>query len=62
MGRRGKKTRFSIILALIVTTPVIFAFYRYYSLSIADFFYVRLKFEAPDQVNLSAVCKDKFFS
>jgi hypothetical protein len=54
-----KKIQMFLVLALVLSVPLYFAFICYYSLSEADFLSVQLKFEAPDQINLSTVAKDK---
>ena len=60
MRREHRKIQFFLVLVLITSIPVVSALFHCYSLSEADFLSIQLKFEAPDQINLSPVCKDKF--
>ena len=59
MRKGHKKVRLSLVLALVICIPVVFTFFHYYSLSIADFLSKELKFEARDQISLSTVADNK---
>ena len=60
MRKGHKKVKFFLALTLVICIPVAFTFFHYYSLSIADFLSMELKFEARDQISLSTVADNKF--
>jgi len=59
MRKRHKIAKCCLALILVVCIPLVFTFFYYYSLSIADFLSFQLKLEARDQINLPAVSDDK---
>jgi len=59
MRKGHRKVKFCLALALVICIPLVFTFFHYYSLSIADFLSYQLKLEARDQISLPAVSDDK---
>jgi hypothetical protein len=54
-----KKVQILLVLSLIFSIPIYFAFIDCYALSGADFLSRQLKLEAPDQINLPTCSRDK---